>query len=65
MHNFGTYPKLSAEEFKALRESHKLTQRELGEILGLSRNTIWRAEEFGPSDNTVLRVEQAQREKKL
>jgi transcriptional regulator with XRE-family HTH domain len=65
MHNFGTYHKLSAEEFKSLRHSLKISQRELGEILGLSRNTIWRAETFGPSHNTVLRVEKAQLEKKL
>jgi DNA-binding XRE family transcriptional regulator len=67
MHKIGTYAanKMTAAEIRELRTSHELSQREFADIIGVSRNTIYFAEKYGPSDNTVLRIEEAQRKRTL
>lgn len=56
---------MTGSDFKALRRSLGLSQREMGEILGVSWMTVLRAEQRGPTKALLAYLERALAKGKL
>ena len=57
--------RMTAKEVRSLRKALGLTQKQLGEILGVSRVTIVNAEKDGPSKALLAYIDRALAQGKL